>query len=226
MNVEEQNTPQQSTPRPFREIPGLWLRFGQMTETFFRSEISRTSKLNTFKSVLILSIAIGLLEFFLIIVTKSSGSLKEFAESAQIGGGTVLGIGIFYVLLGLIIVPSVFYMGNGVIYAWAEFFGGKGKFRDQAYLNSLYQVPLNIIYEIVAYFPSVPQIGSFLSRSLSLMFLIVSIIFTVRSIKIVHSFSTGRAIATVLATYFLLIIPLNIIRILIISKAVEGTIFP
>ena len=36
MDPQEQINIQDTTPRPFKEIPGLWLQFTQMTEDFFR----------------------------------------------------------------------------------------------------------------------------------------------------------------------------------------------
>ena len=41
------------SPRPFSEIPGLWLKVTQMTEAFFAEEAPRASEGSTLVSILV-----------------------------------------------------------------------------------------------------------------------------------------------------------------------------
>jgi hypothetical protein len=79
----------------------------------------------------------------------------------------------------------------GLIFVGARFFGGKGEFGAQSYLQSLYFVPLGIVQVAVAF---VPKVGTVLSAILS----IYSLVLGVRAVKVSHKLTTGRAIGALL----------------------------
>ena len=221
MNIEQQSTPQENTPRPFKEIPGLWLQLRNMTETFFASELPHASQSNTLYSILIYS---GMASIFLL-VQGLAGYFIASITNHEAQSAVALGGILTFSCLGLIVAPISFYLGNGVIFVSASILGGKGKFSGQVYLYSLFFVPLGLITSLASLFQLIPVAGSVIVYIVTAAVFILTILFTVRIIKVAHNFTTGRALLTFLIPFALFLIPACIIGILALMGPAIGGIF-
>jgi hypothetical protein len=226
MNLEGQSETQENTPRPFKEIPGLWIQLGQMTESFFTKELPRVSVSNTIYGVLIyagastlISVVQSLLGGIINFVTKPAGT-QQSALLTIIGTTTI-----FICCFGLFVTPISFYLNNGISYVSALIFGGKGKFSSQAYLSSLFFVPLGLISSLVSLISLVPTVGIYIFSIALIGIAIIHIIFTIRSFKVVHSLTTGRAVAAVLSPIILILVPLCMIIVLTLMGPLVRNVF-
>jgi hypothetical protein len=226
MNIEEQPNPQVNTPRPFIEIPGLWLQLPRMTESFFAFELPKASVRNTIYGLLIYmgtaavaSVLQSLAGYFIPIITNL-GSLQE-AQLAAIAGGALL----YPCCIGLLLVPISFYLLNGLFFVSASILGGKGKFSGQAYLYSLFFVPLGIISSLASLFQLIPMVGAYIVQLVSFALYVLTIFLAVRLMKVVHNFTMGRAVLTLLMPLALLVIPACIIGILALFIPAIGNVF-
>jgi hypothetical protein len=221
MNLEESPIAEPIGPRPFLEIPRLWLRVYEMTEEFFRNEIPRTSTSNTFYSILIYSVISLAFSIFQMLFTKSSNPFSELPMEAGIYS-LFTGMGLVCLV---VIIPVGFYISNGIYYGIASLLGGKGSFSSQAYIDSLFTVPIGVLSLILALFSVIPVIGWFIYSGLALIVSIFNIILTVRCYKAVHNFSTGRAVAVVFLPLVIMIIPMCLIVVLALMGPGIGSIF-
>jgi hypothetical protein len=226
MNIEEQSIPVENTPRPFQEIPALWLQLGKMTDAFFASELPRASAVNTIYSILILagvstglSVVQALLKDMISFFTAST--TVQPTELAMFFGSTAL----ILCCLGLVIAPISFYLNNGITYLGALIFGGRGKFTSQAYLGSLFFVPLSLISSLAAFLSLIPRVGQYISYAAFFGVAFFHLFFTIRSVKAAHNLTTGRAAAAVLSPLVLLLIPLCTIGILLLMGPAIGDVF-
>lgn len=199
MDPQEQINIQDTTPRPFKEIPGLWLQFTQMTEDFFRQELRYASPSNTLYSILILS---GIVAIFSFISSLISGFL-EYPGIADTIGQTEFyaltgGVSFFTMCCGFFLTPVSFYLHNGITLLGARMLGGKGEFSAQAYLSSLYYVPLVILSSVASLLGGIPYAGTCLVTVIAVGVLIFQLMLSVRSLKVVHDLSSGRAFAALL----------------------------
>jgi len=226
MNVEEQNTPQQSTPRPFREIAGLWPRFWEMTEEFFRNEIPRTSVPNTVYGVLVFAVLTVLITSLTLPLSPGNQSLQELTSLLDLGKGAAMTIMVISLsLCGIFMAPISFYINNGIYFLFARLFGGRGQFTQQAYLNSLYLVPFGFLAALGNFIGLIPILGFFLSLGYALLIGVFQLVITVRSLKAVHDFSTGKAVATVLIPVLLAFMLVCLGSVLILLMPGVGSIF-
>jgi len=213
------------TPRPFLEIPQLWFKLGQMTELFFEKEISRANANNTILGILAFSViaaTISLLPSLLrSFINPPISSLTKYNFSPD----KVVLMSLFLCGSNLIVTPATFYLYNGIYYISAKIFGGKGKFNSQSYLSSLYSVPLGIILFLGLYFMTVPKIGIYVVYIIQLGIAVFQMLFTIRSFKVVHSFTTRQAVASVLSPLILLLIPICLIGIWVFTSLGVGNVF-
>ena len=180
----------QQSPRPFNEIPGLWLKITEITEEFFTREAPRASVANTLISLLIVAAATTLLSA---ISSLTGGSIQavlppsEYWEATLLSYGSIvlcsMCVGVFGTFIG-------FYLSNAFVYIGARLFGGTGDFTTQTYLQSLFYVPIGIATGVVNLIPCVGPIAA-------IGLAIYAIVLNVRSIKVDHSLSTGRAVAAI-----------------------------
>jgi hypothetical protein len=226
MNIEDQAVSLVNSPRPFWEIPKLWLQLGRMTEAFFTNELSHTGSSSTIYGVLtytVISTLLSVVQFIL-------GSFINFLTSPTTAHQTDLAMmvgsmAIFLCCFGLIVTPISFYLNNGITYVGAQLFGGTGKFSSQAYLSSLFFVPLGFILSLIAFISPVPKVGIYIFSACLLGVAIFNMFLTIRSFKVVHHLSTGRATAAVLLPSAILLIPICIIAVLILAGPVIGNVF-
>ena len=225
MNIEQQPTPQENTPRPFKEIPGLWLQLRKMTETFFASELPRASQANTLYSILIYSVIASIFWFVqalggYFIPTITNQNIPDQSQMAVIFGSILV-----YPCFALIITPISFYLSNGLMFVSAKILGGKGKFSGQVYLYSLFFLPLGLISSLASLFQLIPIVGSVIVYIVTAAIFILTILFTVRILKVAHSFTTGRALLTLLIPFVLFLIPACVIGILVLLGPAVGGVF-
>jgi hypothetical protein len=217
---------EEPTPRPFNEIPGLWLKIGHMNEDFFAAELPHTSVRNTIYSVLIYTAISMLMTVVSSLLGRLLASLGN-ATASQAAEYTafLLPMTVSLCCFSLFLVPISFYANNGLTYAAAHIFGGKGSFNAQAYLSSLYFVPFGILMSVFALGSAIPVAGPFVTLVLALASYVFNVIFTVRIFKVVHNLTTGRAVAAALVPYLLLLIPLCVIATLALMGPGIGGVF-
>ena len=211
----------QRGPRPFWEIPPLWLQLLHMDKSFFAAEMPHTSNLNTFLGVLVYA------AFATACVVLTSLARFVVGESASTSAlGTALVIGGCITLIGG---PLAFYFNTGIYYLSALVFGGKGTFGQQAYLHTMYFIPLALITSVAAFLQLIPELGTALSFLVPLAVAILELFFHVRAFQVVHGFSEGRAKAAVLVPFILIFglvcLSVGTISLLMIEGGLLGNVF-
>ena len=204
----EEPIPAQRSPRPFGEIPGLWAKVLQMTEEFFAQEAPRASGSNTLIGLLIMAVATTVLTAISSLIWGGAQMAflpAEYRETfAQTAGTNVL----CSLCSGLVGTFIGFYISNGLVYLGARVFGGSGDFTTQAYLTSLFTVPLGVASAVVGLIPCVGAIAALAAS-------IYAIVLNVRAVKVTHRLETGQAVGAVL-------LPALIIFVLVACLAVVG----
>ncbi len=215
----------ETSPRPFNEIPSLWLKVTQMTEAFFAEEAPRASQGGTLVSILVYAVVSAILTALAALVgggLQALSRLPEFGQRPESGAAFGAGLGgvvLCYTCVGLIAVPLSFYLSNGLNYLGARVLSGTGNFGTQAYLMSLFVVPLGLVTSLVSIVPLVGGCVSFLVG-------IYVIFLNVRLNKAVHQLTTGRAIAV--ALWPLVLIPLvacAVLGVLVVMGPTIGNVF-
>jgi len=208
------------SPRSFGEIPPLWLRFLQMGETFFAREAPRASGSNTLIGVLILSAISAILSWVSLQIGPAVPSsmippeYRDFMTPMMEPNPLVsLCSGFLGGVLG-------FYLSAGLVYLGARVFGGSGDFTPQAYLVSLFAVPLGVLSGVLGL---IPCAGPLISLGLS----IYGIVLNVQVVKVVHNLTTGRAVAAVLVPAILIGLAVGclVAGILVLLAPAIGNIF-
>jgi hypothetical protein len=183
--------------RPFREILRLWMKIFQMDDAFFAAEAPRTSSLNTLYTVLIAAVAGLVLSIFVSFSAQATSRIlfqQNLNQFPSMLGGLICG-------LPIVLVFSVlnFYIGVGLQQIAALILRGKGSYSTLAYLGSLFLVPVTVITGVVSLIPCLgPVIG--------LIFQIYAIILSVRTLRVTHQFSTGRAWGAYFLVYAFLVV--------------------
>lgn len=220
------------SPRPFGEVPGLWLRVTQMTEEFFSQEAPRASGSGTFVSVLILVVISTICSVLSALISTALGvsavpfgygssDMPAMEDMAAAMGGMTL----YIACCGLVGGVIGFYTGSGLNYLGARIFGGDGSFVTQTYLQSLAAVPIGVVTSVLSVLSSIPYLGCIFGLA-SLVVGVYSIVLSVRAIKVAHHLTTGRAVAAIFApAVFLIIISCVVIVILALMGPAIGNIF-
>jgi hypothetical protein len=190
--------PPEMSPRPFLEVTDLWLKIHKMNEVFFAREAGRASSSATCLSILILSVVnsmLSVLASVLQIGFDTSWLPPEYSDIASAlaapSVGCMLCAGFFAVLAG-------FYLNNVLVYVGARLLGGRGDFTTQAYVQSLYWVPIALLSGVSAL---VPWVGYLLVLALT----VAMLIYSVWAVKAAHDLTTGRAVGAVLTPLLVLV---------------------
>jgi len=184
--------PPETAPRPFLEVTDLWLQVHRMSEVFFAREAGRASAANTIVSILILSVVSAILSLAASALqgpVDTSWLPPEYSEYSQTLATDNLGCTLCTSFFGTLL---FFYAANTLTYVGARLLGGRGDFTTQAYLESLYRVPIGIVSSLLAL---VPIVGGLLK----LVLWVLQLVYDVRAVKAAHDTTTGRAVAAVLA---------------------------
>ena len=199
-----------SSPRPFGEIFGLWLKVFKMDEPFFAAEAPRASNGNTLLALLIYAVVAVIFSF----LQRAIGSVPAFMQK-YLGNSARTDTPICVPFIVLVAVPLGFYIGMGIYHLLAKLFGarGEGSFTTLAYLVSLFYIPLGIVSTALSL---IPCLGSLLSLAVSIFIIVLM----VRVIKVNYQLSTGRAVwvyfAPLLAIFVLLIL-VSIVMIVVLA---------
>lgn len=216
-----------TSPRPFSEVPSLWMQVTHMTEDFFTQEAPRASASNTLISVLILAAVTAV---FSAITSLISAGIQQMVSTpaayrgmgSSMLGSMILGTACCGLAGGLI----GFYLSNGMVYLAARVFGGSGDFNTQAYLQSLFAVPLGIASSLLSVVSVIPTVGGCAFAVVALALGIYSIVLNVRAIKVTHNLSTGTAVVAMFAPAVLLIgVACLIIFVLALMGPAIGNVF-
>ena len=126
-------------------------------------------------------------------------------------------IGLILILALLVAVPLFLCVGNALAYLGARVLGGTGAFGPQIYLMSLFYLPLGIASSLVPLIPSM-RVFPFVSIGAS----IYTFVLQVRTLRVVHRLTTGRAVAALL---WPLLLPVCICGVLLLSGPAVGNVF-
>ena len=216
-NVPAEATGQQTrSPRALAEIPGLWLQVLHMTEGFFAQEAWRASGTNTLFGVVFYGVASAIVMALVVLVTggtEMSGIASEAKSTFVTANGHILVIpSLLFAIVG---VPLLYYLTNGMIYLGARVLSGTGTFVPQAYLMSLFYVPLGIVIAVVAL---IPYAGTVIVIALGIYIFILE----VRAIKVVHQLTTGQAVAAIVLPGLLLLLLVCIVGVLVAVMLSKG----
>jgi len=190
--------PVDTSPRPFGEIPGLWVKVTQMTEAFFAEEAPRASGSNVLISLLILAV---ITTIFSVISSLVGGGILAALTPPEVRQDLALGVGqnVFSSICSGIVGTLVgFYISNGLVYIGARIFGGSGSYGTQTYLQSLFFVPIGIVSAVVSLVYAIPVAGLCIGLVVGLALSIYGLILSVRVVKVVHNLATGQAVAAIL----------------------------
>jgi hypothetical protein len=192
--------PMDTSPRPFGEIPGLWLKITQMTEEFFAQEAPRASGSNTLIGIAIFAVISAIIAALSSLIgggVQMAGMPAEYQD--MFATGTTMGGLVMCSLCGGLFGTVVsFYLASGLVYLGSRILGGSGDFGTQTYLQSLFTVPIGIVTSILSLVYLVPVIGGCLGGLIGLALSIYAIILNVRALKVAHNLTTGKAIAAIL----------------------------
>jgi hypothetical protein len=170
------------------------MKVTQMTEAWFAQEAPRASGSNTLVGVLIYAVAAAILTPISTMINQGVNNLlfaSQVGDMGELGGVGAGGSLVMVFCCSILIAPLAFYIANGLYYLAAVLLGGKGAFGTQAYLVSLFFVPLGIVSLLASL---IPCLGGLVSLAVGIYTLVLS----VRAMKVVHSLTTGRAVVTVL----------------------------
>ncbi len=194
-----------SSPRPFSEMPDLWLQLFKMDETFFRQEAPRANSTNTLWSVLIYTIVMTIFSTASTMLSMTE-TMSSFPPEYRDFFPTLDMLILFWGCGSLLITPIAFYIGNGILYLSARIFGGQGDFTTQAYLQVLYLIPIGLLSAVIYLLSFIPLAGDVLYALTAIALSIFSIILNVRLLKVTHNISIGRAILALFAPGLILIL--------------------
>jgi hypothetical protein len=204
-------------PRPFREIPALWLRMPRMTAAFFAEERARTSTRNTWLGVLIATIFGAGGSGLQVLLTMATGTGSALAGR--------LGFAAAFFCVGLVGVPLSFSIQNGIYHVIAQALRGKAKFSEQAYAASLFWVPISLVGWL-GWIPGLlPRVGVFLQIAWFIALELITLVFWFRVMRGSHGLATGSALAAVLIPFVLLLIPLCLIGSMVLAGPAIGNVF-
>jgi len=205
IDITAENT---SSPRPFVEVLGLWLKVLKMDEAFFAQEGLRASAANTLYAVLIYTIFTAVVTF----VQDLSVSPAQFERLAP--DFPWVRILQFLPLASLIFVPVGFYLGIGLMHLVARLFKGTGSFTVLAYLVVLFYVPLGMVMGLANF---VPCLGGLIALGIG----VYECVLEVRVFKAAYTLTTGKALASLFIPGLVILIIL-IPVCLIVATTVMG----
>jgi hypothetical protein len=168
----------------------------------------------------IVTVLIVLITGFLQFRAISAVLQAELPASSQLPN-----LGTFFVglLVGAaVLTPISFYLNAGMQFLGSRLFGGEGTYTEQAYLQSLIQVPATVLGGLFSVGAIFPAAGCILGP-LGLILGIWTLILNVRAIKSVHGLGTGGAVAAIIVPPLLLTFLFGCI--LVITGSAIGSIF-
>ncbi|GCE11115.1 YIP1 family protein [Tengunoibacter tsumagoiensis] len=105
-------------------------------------------------------------------------------------------------VLKIVIVPILFFLGVSLQFAFARLFKGQGSYRQQAFSQLTYQVPLAIIGGVIITVISFLHISTlYFSPLISLAFFVYGVFLNVTMLMGVHHLARDKAFASVVLPY-------------------------
>lgn len=184
----------QTGPRPFSQIPPLWLKFFKMNLVFFDIEKEYSSVRNTLLGVLCLMI-LGPIQYGISFLVSSLSSGNQIPSPQFPTQSNFL---YFALCFSMVLIPISFYLSAGIIHLGTLILGGRGKFSKFAYLLSIIFVPSYFLSALAGIIAIIPQIGECLMPVLLVPLAIYGLILEVRAVKVVYGFSTGKAVLAII----------------------------
>jgi len=165
-----------------------WQAVARPATDTFRRAIPDQSHVKTFAGVLaaaVLGVGLSWVAHWLL-----HDPTEEFTglASVWVRTGTPAPLGSWVVVVPLGVVYG-FYSFEIVLFIFARLLGGKGSFRSQSYMQSLFYGPLALVQQVVAVIPGV-------GRAVFVLVAASSLIPTTTSLKAAHQYSTVRAVLT------------------------------
>jgi hypothetical protein len=194
-----------SSPRPFVEVLGLWLKVFKMDEAFFAEEARRTSRANTLYGVLISTVT-TVVVFFVQNLRISPAQYERLAPDFP-----WVRFFQFLPLVYLVLIPMSYYLGVGLQHLAARLFKGNGNYTVLIYLVSLFCVPLGMVAELVSF---IPCAGALISLGIG----VYEIILTVRVFRATYGLSTGKALGAFFlpdVVLFVIFVPVCVVATII-----------
>ncbi len=193
--IEQTEQPEQMTetdfaPRPFWEVPRLWLNFWKMDEEFFQNEKSHVSHTNTFMGVLLYAAIFTGLAVLYALIFRWIYPIKYESYLGNVASPDSIFIRTYGI--NFIKIPIVFYINNILVFIVGKIFRGKAKFSTQAYFDALVKPPLTIISMFLSFTLLIPEIGVVIRVLPAFILSIYSIILTLRAYRIAHEISSMR----------------------------------
>jgi hypothetical protein len=222
MNQELEPIISERIPLPFNELVKIWLKVTRMTEAFFQEEFHHVSVRNTLLSILVVALFTAAISIVSSAISSSVSSAPS--PSPEISQFMVISK-ILLPICSLITTPILFYLNIGITFISAIIFGGKGHFNSQAYLTSLFFVPLTIISGLTGFLTYIPVIGVPILIIVALGISIFQWILTIPVLKVVHLLTTGKAVAAVLLPIILILIPAGLMMILALLGPAISNVF-
>jgi hypothetical protein len=182
-------------------MPRLWLKLFEMGEGLFAKEAPRASDSNVLISILILSIVTALLSSATTLIGGGTVMSGPVAPPSDVPSPTTPSTGSLLLTsacCGILGTFLGFYIGNTLLYFGARVFGGTGDFGTQAYLQSLFIVPIGILSSVLSPLSAIPTVGNCIFGLFSLALTVYAVVLTVRALKVAHGLSREKAIGAAL----------------------------
>ena len=165
-----------------------WQAVARPATDTFRRAIPDQSHVKTFAGVLVAAVfGVGLSWIVHSLLHDPQEQFMGLA-SVWVRSGTPAPFGSWAVVVPLGVAYG-FYSFEIVLFIFARILGGKGSFRSQSYVQSLFYAPLALVQQVVAVFPGV-------GRAVFILVAAGSLIPTTTSLKAAHGYSTVRAVLT------------------------------
>ena len=158
----------------------LWKRVLQQPRSTFKSEMKRASWEEFGRNMVIAGLISGLITGIFV----GAGISRS-----QYGAFTGITAFVASLVLSPIISVLATLISSAIFYVIALLLGGKGNFLHQSYLFAIFSAPLGIITSVLFLIPIVGMVAA-------VVLAIYSLYLSTLSLKLVHRFSTGKAVMT------------------------------
>lgn len=199
----------------FGESIGYWRMFFQRSAIDFVRLEDQANWLHSFYGVMIATSMIAF-SFPLSLVINPSNWLVNQLAGGQIENPVTYILVVLLILICLFaLLPSSFYLMNGLVFISAGFFGGQGKYLSLSYLTSLLVVPLSVIQLIGFLFLPIGTVGFLLGILIHLVAFIYGCLIYSQIIHVVFKLEPQKA-------WMAMLIPFTIAGVFILSVMMLG----
>ena len=183
-----------STPEPFYQI---WIKAVTRPNEQNFAEIANSPDANPNKAYLWMFL-VGLVTSFLSVTVNLIFNSSQYSFDGSVGVVSVIcavpvgaGLSVLFFAIGVAIVQWV-----------ASLFGGTGKYNQLVYIVAAYSAPIALVGGLVN---AVASLVPSLNLCVLLLISVVSLYFETVAVKAVNNFDWGKAIASVLIPFFVIL---------------------